>query len=427
MDYSDLVRSGSEQVLRLAADQAQQRAAEQARLDQLAQEQRDAERREQVRDYAAELERRSLESRHERALNPVRVHGIEPSTYLFKQIAKAVYAAIDAGFPRHAIPEFVVGFDFFEKADRPQAPGHYSADAHEVQLNPLSVELKDPKRLFLDETPVGSGFYSTDEPFHVPLHELGHAAVFQISKAVDPHRPVDVPENFGEIARKVSRYAERGGLEEFLPEVFCRLVLGLPVDPEALQIYKEARGWLPPSISADVAPPVGFSEIRPVDGGYRVEFDELIDRVTATASSFVVTAVTHLQDRPPGQDDPVKIIPIKSVEYADDLRSAVVRFDAPETGPLGERLVYQIRCPGLRPAKEDPPKPVEKAATQQPITINLTLPPNAIRVEMPPVPAPVVNISPELKMPARQTKTRVRRDEKTGRILETESIEQHQE
>jgi hypothetical protein len=77
---------------------------------------------------------------------------------------------------------------------------------------------------------------------------------------------------------------------------------------------------------------------------------------------------------------------------------------------------------GYLPKKPTPiPSPVEKAAAPgqqaQPINVTVVVPPEAIKIEMQPGPAPVVNVAPELMIPPRETRMTVIHDEKTGRIV----------
>jgi len=403
-------------VLGLAAQQAAERRAAEQRQAELDQWQRTEARREANRQTLDRVERESWERSRRRAAQVVKTdESIPAGSFLHQEITRACWKAADAGVPRWMLPQWRADSqdEYFQKLENVV----FAVTHGNVVTVKDSSAMWNPHR---SERISKSGTFSTDqdERLHTLLHEIGHAAR-NAMLGDDAGRPFDWNQEQRAVAKLVSEYATESA-SEFAAELAAGLILGKSYDLEVLRLGKSINAWMPPAVSANLPRPVTITAMRQTPNGTRVEFSEPVDPVTADASSFMVVAETHLEDRPPGED-PVKVVN-HTVEFADDLRSAIVRFDAPEQDQLGNRLVYRITCPGLRPAHQEPPKAIGKSDSAPIIHVHLP-------EQQPPVvnvAAPSVSVSPTLSVPPRSTRTSVKRDER-GRIIETSAEEKDAE
>lgn len=121
-------------------------------------------------------------------------------------------------------------------------PAFYAHHSDELVLDERNRFWKDPvseaARMH------DADWWSTSNPRHPLLHEIGHAANFKN----DP-RLYDTmkyrrwsPDELASIAGKVSKYAETHP-SEFIAEVFAGLIDGRTYDAQVIHIYEMFRGF----------------------------------------------------------------------------------------------------------------------------------------------------------------------------------------
>jgi len=416
--YAQRLAESNAFVMGLAAQQAAERRAAEARQAELDAWRRTEERREKTREQVAELEQRALESRHRQmhAVFKMADDSIKPGSFLHGQIVECCWRLVDQGAPRTQLPEWTTDSEdeHFRKASDMICFG--ITRGNRVILQPTS-------RLF---NPFNEGRIAKAEHFSSDAseiqHVLTHEAMHGLRNArlgADQGRWFQWGDAERAIAGRVSEYS-RESAAEFCAELGTAMVFGKRFDPEVMRLAKAVAAWTPPTV--EIEPPVPLVDIKQVADGFKVTFSEQVEPTTASdPKSYVLLERYHVAQYPE-LHDVQQYVPITRVELAADGLSALLIVAPRKADDEGRSVIHQLYCPGVRPLQPVPPAPGSKGESAQP-AIHVYVPAPQVTVNMPEMKQPNIVINPTLSVPPRSTRTSVKRDDR-GRIVET-SAEEH--
>jgi len=111
--------------------------------------------------------------------------------------------------------------------------------AEEIVVNPYSATWKDPAGMARKHGPNGTGFYSSDDPGRILVHEYGHYAYRDASPSVE-HLFINDHILRDLVREEVGQYAATN-VREFIAEVFTGLNNGRQYSPRILDTYKRFK------------------------------------------------------------------------------------------------------------------------------------------------------------------------------------------
>ena len=156
--------------------------------------------------------------------------------YLTEAPLKSLVAEVDAAvaFVRAHAPKVRIPKITFEGSKSTNV-AMYSPSNDVIWVNPRRGTTLKPSQ-------ARPGYFSTNHPFHVFFHELGHCAHHDRAGSMfDAYKNTDFYGDKDAIAQEVSRYAVFNGVE-FAAEVFAGLLTGKHYSDVVMRRYKAVNG-----------------------------------------------------------------------------------------------------------------------------------------------------------------------------------------